>query len=232
MTPPAPSTNPTLIEPPSPACCSDKATRQLTGALSPFHVTLQEIGALIRPIDMNSLNVSADSKADALVDFLEGRRGEEGGRRRALLTSSRSLAPGLRDMAGAQVELVVDGLDRWSVEIPQGSVGLFGARSRTEIHGEPELLESIIKGTASGVEAFLDGRVRVRGNIALSLQIEGLFATRRRPKRFPRPEMFRAGEDDTFYLDAVSGPPSALPPLLPPPNPSPLPPLPTAPPTP
>src|SRR5258708_12576121 len=99
MTPPAPSTNPTLIEPPSPACCSDKATRQLTGALSPFHVTLQEIGALIRPIDMNSLNVSPDSKADALVDFLEGRRAEEGGRLRTLLPPSRSLPPPTPDLA-------------------------------------------------------------------------------------------------------------------------------------
>ncbi len=159
---------------------------------------------------MNALNVPADSNSDALVDFLEGRRGEDAGRRRTVLTSSRWLAPGLRDIAGAQVELIMDGPDRWSVEITHGNVGLFGARSRTQIHGQPDLLEAIIKGTASGVEAFLDGRVRVRGNIALSLQIEGLFATRRRPRRFPRPEMVRAGEVDTFYLEAGSGPPVVL----------------------
>src|SRR6202011_4172776 len=53
---------------------------------------------------------------------------------------------------------------------------------------------------------FLEGRVRVRGNIALSLQIEGMFAARARPKRFPRPAFINAGGIDTFYLEAGSGP--------------------------
>jgi pimeloyl-ACP methyl ester carboxylesterase len=113
-------------------------------------------------------------------------------------------------MGDAQVALHMDGPDHWRVEIQQGRVGLFGARARTAIYGEPDLLEAIIKGSASGVEAFLEGKLRVRGNIALSLQIEGLFATRARPKRFPRPEMVRAGDVDTFFLEAGSGPPVVL----------------------
>jgi pimeloyl-ACP methyl ester carboxylesterase len=133
------------------------------------------------------------------------------GRRYADLTVDRgSLTPGLRTMGDAQVALHMDGPDHWSVEIQQGRVGLFGARARTAIYGEPDLLEAIIKGSASGVEAFLEGKLRVRGNIALSLQIEGLFATRARPRRFPRPEMVRAGDVDTFFLEAGSGPPVVL----------------------
>ncbi|MEA2646824.1 MAG: hypothetical protein QOE92_1907 [Chloroflexota bacterium] len=98
----------------------------------------------------------------------------------------------------------------WIVEIQEGRVGLFGRGSQTHLHGDPEVLESIIKGTISGVEAFLDGRLRVRGNIALSLQIEGIFASRPRSRRFPRPATVRAGGIDTFYLEAGSGPPVVL----------------------
>jgi len=108
------------------------------------------------------------------------------------------------------VALHMEGPDQWNVEIQHGRVGLFGARARTAIYGEPDLLEAIIKGSASGVEAFLEGKLRVRGNIALSLQIEGLFATRARPKRFPHPEVARAGDVDTFFLEAGSGPPVVL----------------------
>jgi pimeloyl-ACP methyl ester carboxylesterase len=160
---------------------------------------------------MNPFDVPTDSSSQALVDFLQGRRGTDGARRHADLTLGRgSLTPGLRTMGDAKVALHMDGPEQWSVKIQQGRLGLFGARARTAIYGEPDLLEAIIKGSASGVEAFLAGKLRVRGNIALSLQIEGLFATRARPKRFPRPEMVRAGDVDTFYLEAGSGPPVVL----------------------
>jgi pimeloyl-ACP methyl ester carboxylesterase len=160
---------------------------------------------------MNPLDVQPDSSSQALVDFLQGRRGEDDGRRHADRTVDRgSLTLGLRTMGDAQVALHMDGPDHWSVEIQQGRVGLFGVRARTAIYGEPDLLEAIIKGSASGVEAFLEGKLRVRGNIALSLQIEGLFATRARPRRFPRPKMVRAGDVDTFFLEAGSGPPVVL----------------------
>jgi pimeloyl-ACP methyl ester carboxylesterase len=104
----------------------------------------------------------------------------------------------------------MDGADAWSVEIDDGRVGLFTRGSRTKIFGEPEVLEAIIKGSASGIEAFLEGRVRVRGNIAMALQIEGMFAVRARPKRFPRPSIVNAGGIETFFLEAGSGPPVVL----------------------
>jgi pimeloyl-ACP methyl ester carboxylesterase len=160
---------------------------------------------------MNPLDVEAGSSSRALVDFLQGRRTDADGPRLAVLSADpNKLTPGVRAIGNARVSLHMDGPGRWNVEIEQGRVGIFGARSRTTIYGEPDLLEAVIKGSASGVEAFLDGRLRVRGNIALSLQIEGLFATRARPRRFPRAEMVRAGGIDTFYLDAGSGPPVIL----------------------
>src|SRR6202171_4330837 len=160
---------------------------------------------------MNQLDVEPGSSSRALVDFLQGRRSRPGGPRLAVLAGHPDkLMPGVRAIGNARVALHMDGPGRWNVEIEQGRLGIFGARSKTTIYGEPDLLEAVIKGSASGVEAFLDGRLRVRGNIALSLQIEGLFATRARPRRFPRAEMVRAGGIDTFYLDAGSGPPVIL----------------------
>jgi pimeloyl-ACP methyl ester carboxylesterase len=159
---------------------------------------------------MNSLNVLPDPSSQALVEFFQGRRGDDGPQTAVLTSDAQSLTPGLRTVGDAQVALHMDGPNEWNVEIRQGRVGLFGARSRTSVYGEPAVLEAVIKGSASGVEAFLAGKLRVRGNIALALQIEGMFATRARPKRFPRPEMVRAAGVDTFYLEAGSGPPVIL----------------------
>jgi len=88
----------------------------------------------------------------------------------------------------------MDRPDSWSVEIEQGRVGFAGANSNTFIHGRPEVLEAIINGTASGVEAYLRGEIRVRGNVAMALQIEGLFASRRRDHRVLAPDLPGFGE--------------------------------------
>ncbi|MGI8609882.1 MAG: alpha/beta fold hydrolase [Candidatus Dormibacteria bacterium] len=153
---------------------------------------------------MNAANAAPDPGSKALLDFLEG-RGTAAAGQRAVLTPDLRNVPGIRGAGAPRVALRMDGPDAWSVEIEQGRVGLLGARSNTRIYGRPEVLEAIIKGTASGVEAFLKGDIRVRGNIAMSLQIEGLFASRRRSKRFPTPAMVRARGVDTFYLEAGSG---------------------------
>ena len=119
------------------------------------------------------------------------------------------LRSGILSVANAEVELAVHG-DETSVRLRHGRIGLFGNRASTTLVGARETLETILRGEQSGIEAFLDGRVRVRGNIALALQLEGLFATKARPARFPRPRTIRAAGVDTFYLEAGSGPPVIL----------------------
>lgn len=158
---------------------------------------------------MNEANVAPDPGARALLEFLEGRAGAARGKR-AVLTPDLANARGIRRSGTPRVALRMDGVDAWSVEIEGGRVGLFGSNSGTRIHGRPEVLERVIKGSASGVEAFLTGDIRVRGNIAMALQVEGLFASRRRPRRFPSPAVVRAGGVDTFYLEAGSGRPVIL----------------------
>jgi pimeloyl-ACP methyl ester carboxylesterase len=152
---------------------------------------------------LNAQFADAADDAEGLIELLEG-KGRSSTSRRAVLK------PGVQAFDDVEVALRMDADNAWSVEINQGRLGIFGRGSSTQIFGDPEILEAIIKGTESGIEAFLDGRVRVRGNIALSLQIEGMFAARARPKRFPRPAFVNAGGIDTFFLEAGSGPPVVL----------------------
>lgn len=84
-----------------------------------------------------------------------------------------------------------------------GTVG----KPDTRLSGEASLLGEILKGNAAGVEAFLSGGLRVEGNLGLSLQLDALLDHGKRPDRFPRPSMRRAGKVRTAYLEA--GPPGA-----------------------
>lgn len=86
-----------------------------------------------------------------------------------------------------------------------GAVG----RPDTRLCGDPATLVSIARGQAAGVEQFLLGRLRVEGNLSLSLQLDALFDNGHKPDRFPRPWMRKAVGVRTFYMEA--GPPSAPP---------------------
>lgn len=78
----------------------------------------------------------------------------------------------------------------------------------TTISADPVTLLDVVEGRTSGVEAFLDGRLRVDGDLSLSLRLDGVFAgDAARPARFPRSSMVRAGRVRTFSLEA--GPPDA-----------------------
>jgi putative sterol carrier protein len=80
----------------------------------------------------------------------------------------------------------------------------------TTVSASPRTLLDVVEGRASGVAAFLDGRLRVDGDLSLSLRLDGLFAADAdRPARFPRSGIVQAGRVRTFHLDA--GPRDGLP---------------------
>jgi pimeloyl-ACP methyl ester carboxylesterase len=107
------------------------------------------------------------------------------------------------------------GHSQWTVDLDRG-------RSRVRrgatlqptlvIRGEPDVLEAVITGRASGVQAFLDGSVTIRGDLGLSLELEGMLSDGRTPDHFPRAGRVTAMGVPTAYLEA--GPPDAPPVVL------------------
>jgi pimeloyl-ACP methyl ester carboxylesterase len=79
-----------------------------------------------------------------------------------------------------------------------GGRGRADARVRTD----PATWLAILEGRESGVAAFLDGRLTARGNLALALQLDGIFAAGDRPARFPRAGVVTAAGIRTPYLEA------------------------------
>lgn len=77
----------------------------------------------------------------------------------------------------------------------------------TRVRADLATLTEVVSGRESGVGAFLHGRILVRGNLALSLQLDGVFEDGERPDRFPRSRTVTAAGIRTTYLEA--GPPNA-----------------------
>lgn len=108
-----------------------------------------------------------------------------------------------------------DGRTPVSVMLARGDVSVVDvdAVPATTVTADPATLLDVVEGRASGVAAFLDGRLRVDGDLSLSLRLDGLFAAEdARPVRFPRSAMVPAGRVRTFHLDA--GPRDAPPVVL------------------
>jgi pimeloyl-ACP methyl ester carboxylesterase len=136
-----------------------------------------------------------------------------------LLLVSR-LRRGLRGtvLAGRTAAVVFDAGEAgvWTVTLADGRVRV--RRGATDaptlvVRGTPEVLADVVCGRASGVHAFLDGRLTVRGDLALSLQLDGLWAEDPdRPDTWPRAREVRAMGVRTAFLEA--GPVDAPPVLL------------------
>ena len=106
--------------------------------------------------------------------------------------------------------------DLWTVDLAhgRGSVRRGGAPHPTlSVCGTGEVLADIVSGRVSGVEAFLDGRVCVRGDLGLSLQLDGIFTDLEdRPVTHPRAREAVVMGVRTSWLEA--GPADAPPVIL------------------
>jgi len=104
----------------------------------------------------------------------------------------------------------------WTVDIAGGRGRVrrgSSPRPTLLVRSSVDVLAGVVSGRDSGVHAFLDGRLTVRGDLALSLQLDGLFATDAdRPPELPRSRQALAMGVRTSYLEA--GPPEAPPVLL------------------
>ncbi|HVU04578.1 MAG TPA: alpha/beta fold hydrolase [Polyangiaceae bacterium] len=97
----------------------------------------------------------------------------------------------------------------WTVRFAGGAFAMEPGRARdadTTISGDPLTLVSVVRGHRGGLDAFLRGRLRVRGNLALAIALDGVFDRRTRPSERPRAARLNAGGIDTFYVEAGTGP--------------------------
>jgi len=128
-----------------------------------------------------------------------------------------------RGLTGSVLEkrtatIVFDAVDSgvWTVEIAggRGQVRRGSAKDPTVlVRSSIGILAGIVSGRDSGLAAFLDGRLTVRGDLALSLQLDGLFADDDdRPPSMPRSHQTLAMGVRTTYLEA--GPADAPPVIL------------------
>ena len=126
-----------------------------------------------------------------------------------------------RTLSGSTLEqrvatIVFDtGHSQWTVELDRGRGRVRRGAGRDPtlvVRGAPGVLADVIAGRASGVHAFLDGQITVRGDLGLSLQLDGMFEDIDRPPSFPRACEVVAMGVRTSYLEA--GPADAPPIIL------------------
>jgi pimeloyl-ACP methyl ester carboxylesterase len=117
----------------------------------------------------------------------------------------------LLDQAPAVITIDVGSAGRWTLRVQRDGrvLRVAGATRRSEvtIRTDAATLVAMLTGQESGVAAFMDGRLAVRGSLGLALLLEGALAPATRRARFPRPASVTAGGVRTPYLE--SGPPGA-----------------------
>ena len=111
-------------------------------------------------------------------------------------------------LAGTAAEVVIETGpgSTWTISIGRdGALSANrGAVSRPDCHirTDPETWLAILDGRESGVAAFLDGRLVARRNLALAMQLDGMFRAGDRSWRLPRAGVVTAGGIRTPYLEA------------------------------
>jgi pimeloyl-ACP methyl ester carboxylesterase len=107
------------------------------------------------------------------------------------------------------------GMANWTVDIENGRASARRggpARPTTTVKAPLPVLTDVVSGRLSGVQAFLDGALNVRGDLALALQLDGMFPGDEPDDTRTYTRSVRAAGLETFYLEAgpVDGPPVVL----------------------
>lgn len=101
----------------------------------------------------------------------------------------------------------------WTLHIDFGRAWVTPGRAPhpdTIVVADEEMLAGVVSGTHSGIDAFLEGRLSIRGNLALALKLDSMFLKPPRPVDHPRAGYVQAGKIRTFYLEAGAGAPAIL----------------------
>jgi pimeloyl-ACP methyl ester carboxylesterase len=103
----------------------------------------------------------------------------------------------------------------WTIRLNHGRVRLLRGRdprARSRVTADPSTLAAVLDGRLSGVEAYLDHGLTVRGDLALALQMDGAFDVGERPASHPVVKVASVLGVRSSYLEA--GPADAPPVVL------------------
>lgn len=117
--------------------------------------------------------------------------------------------------ASATIRFTDGGAANWTVRLDGGHASASGGAPRsptTTVRAPLPVLHDVVSGARSGIGAFLAGELTVRGNLALSLQLDGLFPAPVDEGARTRTRTVDADGIETFYLE--SGPAGAPPVVL------------------
>jgi pimeloyl-ACP methyl ester carboxylesterase len=134
-----------------------------------------------------------------------------GAAERALTESAQQAHPPADIRATVVLDVGDDAV--WTSEVSGGRIDVTPGTAEhadLRVFTDPETLAAVIGGRRSGVEAFLKGKLRVRGNLALALRLDSIFHPGPRNIRWPRSSTIRAGRLQTSYLEAGEGKPVIL----------------------
>jgi pimeloyl-ACP methyl ester carboxylesterase/putative sterol carrier protein len=137
-------------------------------------------------------------------------RGDE--MQRALLERLRTPIEIDDDVRGTIALDITDG-EAWSLEVHGSKLKLAlgsAPEADTTITTDTETMVAVLRGDVSGIEAFVQGKLNVRGNLALSMRLSGSFDPATRPANFARARTVEAAGIKTFLLEAGEGPPVVL----------------------
>lgn len=123
-------------------------------------------------------------------------------------------SPLLADRA-ATLLFTAGGMANWTIDIENGRASARHggpAHPTTTVRAPLPVLTEVVSGTRSGVQAFLDGALTVRGDLSLALQLDGMFPGDVADDTRTYTRSVRAGGLETFYLEAgpVDAPPVVL----------------------
>lgn len=93
----------------------------------------------------------------------------------------------------------------WTIDLREGRTSLTNRRKRNAavtIYSDPVTVADVLEGRTAGVQAFLEHRLTMRGNIALALELDDLLPPPRRDPRAPRCHRVKADGVTSFYLEA------------------------------